>query len=552
MDANKVIYEYLSKHGLQEISKGILNQVNRRIKERIVTTISASSDDEHVASAAAVYKAIRDSHHAKIATYTGDINDIPLEERDPDVMYYQRDDIHDTTWMLYIWDADHQQWVNVGDTEIDLSGYWSKDETADLREALGIPEIEEDITEIRGDISDINTAIDGINGSISGINDSISGINDSIDTINDELADRVRYEEIGAIPSPTIKQILDNAYDLTDPFKYEDKATVAEVTTAIADAVAAGETEVNIRVTQNLNMNEGGKKTIEVPSGVTLEVNIDDVQIACTDNAFKVNSGATLKLVGDGTIVTTTKAAKAAITAENGSTVIIDGITIDGTTQGTNENWVYGVYAKNSSRVEFKSGVIKVAGASCISTNNTTGGSDIIVTGGELYSEGGYAIYCPAQGTVDITNAIVQGVHARMGTINIGTGARIIPPAIDASNAAPVGSNINTSGSIELGDAIVLIAGSYSDPNGIDIELNITDDATVESNFRAAIGVYMFDTKAAANVAINVADGDNVATTDAGFDAIKVYDHAYLEAEATAAGKTYSPVATSTVTLNVA
>ena len=33
------------------------------------------------------------------------------------------------------------------------------------------------------------------------------------------------------------------------------------------------------------------------------------------------------------------------------------------------------------------------------------------------------------------------------------------------------------------------------------------------------------------------------------FEAIKVYDHAYIEAEATAHGKTYTPVAESTVTV---
>ena len=139
-----------------------------------------------------------------------------------------------------------------------------------------------------------------------------------------------------------------------------------------------------------------------------------------------------------------------------------------------------------------------------------------------------------------------------MGTINIGPGAQIIPPAIDDSNAADLGSNINTSGSVELGDAIVLIAGSYADANGVDIELNIDADAVVESNYRSAIGVYLFDTKAGAdaNVVINVANPANVITNDADFDAIKVYDHAAIAEAATAAGKTYTPKANSTVTIN--
>ena len=535
--AENKLYDYLNKQGLQDLAKGILKQVNARITERIATSISAESDDDHVASAGAVFRAIRDAQHTTIRTWIGDINDIPMEERSTTVFYYQKDNAEDPSWNCYIWDAENQEFVKVGTSDIDLSNYWTKDDTEALREDLGIPAIENDVAGLKGDVVRID--------------DSIATINSNIDNLATELEDRVRYEEIIAITKPEIKAILDDAYNVTDPFKFTEAASVSEVNDVLAAAVEAGATEVAIQITDNLDLDAGGKNTISVPAGVSLEVNIDEVTLECTDNAFNVAAGATLTLVGDGTIVAKTKSAKAAITAEDGSTVVIDGITIDGTTQGTENNWVYGVYAKNHSRVEFKSGVIKVAGASCISTNNTTGGSDIIVSGGELYSEGGYAIYCPAQGTVDITNAIVQGVHARMGTINIGEGAKIIPPAIDDSNAAPLGSNIATSGSVELGDAIVLIAGSYSDANGIDIELNITDDATVESNYRSAIGVYLFDTKAAANVVINVADGNNVSTTDADFDAIKIYDHELISAAAAEAGKTYNPVATSSVTLNV-
>ena len=546
-DNAKVLYEYLSKEGLQAISKGILQHVNSRINERIVSTINVDSDEQHMPSAAAVYRAIRDSHHARIVAVTGDINSIPLEKRETDVLYYQRDDEEDTTWMLYIWDAEGQQFINVGTTEIDLSNYWQKTDTVAIREDLGIPAIELDIEELKSAVQTINSDIADINSAINGIGEEIGAINDDLDDIHDELDTKVAHDEIGPIPKAVVKSILDNAYAVTDPFKYQNVATMAD----IAGALEGEADEIDIRLTADINLTAEETKSIVVPAGKTLEVVLDEAKITCTDNAFKVSEGATLKLIGDGEILATTKAAKAAITAENGSTVIIDGITIDGTSQGTEDNWVYGVYAKNHSRVEFKSGIIKVAGASCISTNNTTGGSDIIVTGGELYADGGYAIYCPAQGTVDITNATVQGIHARMGTINIGAGAKIIPPTIDESNAAPLGSNINTSGSVELGDAIVLIAGSYSDANGIDIELNVTDDATVASNFRSAIGVYMFDTKAAANVEINVENGDNVVTADGDFDAIKVYDHDYINAAAVEAGKTYSPVATSTVTVNV-
>ena len=535
---NKEIYNLLDKEGLEYLAKAVLKKVNARIDERIVTIISSASDDQHVPSALAVYRAISDSQHLKIKTWVGDIDDIPMEERSSNVLYYQKDSEEDPTWSLYIWDEDNTKWVCLGNTDVVLEDYWRKDEIDELKAAAGIDNLDDEVAEI--------------NGKIANIDDEIVGIKGNIDDINEELDKKVNKEDIVIIPDPVIKDVLDRAYEATDPFKYEDVDTAEAITDAIAAAVEAGSGEVAVRVTSDLDFRGVEPTVIEVPDGVELTVNLDESEIVCENNAFSVKAGGTLKLIGDGTLTVKTTAAKAAINAENGSTVIIDGITIDGTTQGTDNNWVYGVYAKNQSRVEFKSGVIKVAGASCISTNNTTGGSDIIVTGGELYSEGGYAIYCPAQGTVDISNAIVQGVHARMGTINIGAGAQIIPPAIDASNAADLGSNINTSGSIELGDAIVLIAGSYADANGVDINLTISDDATVESNFRSAIGVYLFDTKAGADaqVVINVENPANVRTNDADFDAIKVYDHDAIAEAATAAGKTYSPKATSTVTIN--
>ena len=93
------------------------------------------------------------------------------------------------------------------------------------------------------------------------------------------------------------------------------------------------------------------------------------------------------------------------------------------------------------------------------------------------------------------------------------------------------------------------MAGTYSDEAGTDCVINVKGNATVKSDFRAAIGVYCVDLKEAQNVKVMVADKEKVATTDAEFEAIKVYDHAYIEAEATAHGKTYTPVAESTVTV---
>ena len=348
---------------------------------------------------------------------------------------------------------------------------------------------------------------------------------------------------------------IDVAKKESEPEKeYEKKAeTAEEVENAISEAIEAGE-DIELEITSSIDLTSGTLTSINIPDGTNADIKLDkDVTITCTKEGFKVGKGSTLTLSGEGTIVATTKNANGAITADSAE-VILDGVTIDGVTgkEDATDNWVYGVYAKNGSTVEFKSGSIHVGGASCISTNNTTGGSTINVSGGELLADYGYAIYMPAQGEVNITGGKVQGVHARMGTVNISGNAEILPVGFNADNCADLGSNINTSGSVELGDTIVVIAGTYNDPNGVDTEVNVAGNAKVTSNFRAAIGVYAFDTKEKSNVSINVENASNVTTTDEAFDAIKVYDHAYIDAAATASGKIYTPKVDSDITVTVA
>lgn len=133
------VYEFLDKPGVSNLSKALLSKVNSRIDERIVTTLDENSKDTQVPSALAVYNAINKMSHIKFKTHIGNINDVA----DPNgsYIYLQRDDETDNTWMMYVYDAD-LGWINIGDTEVDLSNYWSKD-TADveaLKLALGIPD----------------------------------------------------------------------------------------------------------------------------------------------------------------------------------------------------------------------------------------------------------------------------------------------------------------------------------------------------------------------------------------------------------------------------
>ena len=77
--------------------------------------------------------------HLNLQTVTGTIDTIT--EPAYDVLYLQRDSEEDKTWNMYIY-TDNLGWINIGDTEIDLSHIWSKDEVEEMREALNVHETE--------------------------------------------------------------------------------------------------------------------------------------------------------------------------------------------------------------------------------------------------------------------------------------------------------------------------------------------------------------------------------------------------------------------------
>ena len=82
---------------------------------------------------------LKRSRHTKVQAVTGNIDiEVPLEERSTSVLYFQRDNEEDTTWTIYIWNADPKivpdpngKWLYCGDTEIDLSDYRLNDNAED-------------------------------------------------------------------------------------------------------------------------------------------------------------------------------------------------------------------------------------------------------------------------------------------------------------------------------------------------------------------------------------------------------------------------------------
>lgn len=319
---------------------------------------------------------------------------------------------------------------------------------------------------------------------------------------------------------------------------------------AINDLLAGEEAEVIAEITAPLTLTE--EEAIIVPAGKKLTVKLD-TDMTVGQVGFNVQDGGQLTLCGNGTIKSTNKTTNGAPIQVIGKTamVTIDGVTIDCISEnGKDGNEAYAIYLSKDASLTFKSGTIKTAYGSCVATNNLTEGNTAInILGGELLCDGSYAIYLPAQGELNIKGGKVQGINARMGHINISGNAEIIPTTITADTYDNIGKYFNNSSCIWLGDTIAVMAGTYTDKEGTNLVLNITEDAKVKSDFRAAIGVYSVDTKEAQNVTINIENKDNVTTTDAAFEAVKVYGHDYITTEAQAAGKTYTPVAESVITI---
>ena len=186
--------QFLDKQSVEVLALELLNRSKTRINERIVNEVNENSSDKQALSAKALYELLTgintnadgaseraDEHDTQLANNTTSINNLntsqgtqdgkltnietnlddlnalvealthitnevvvgPIEsvtDPRPDVMYYQKDNDADTMWMLYLYRDG--KWVGVGDTAVDLTVIWNKDETQQLREALGIHDVE--------------------------------------------------------------------------------------------------------------------------------------------------------------------------------------------------------------------------------------------------------------------------------------------------------------------------------------------------------------------------------------------------------------------------
>lgn len=188
-------YQFLSDAGIKPLATALLDKANIRIDGRIVTNVDGTSTDNRMPSAKTLYDIIHvlqikdgelsgrtdtnngtltnhdnrldtledgqvtqdgrmDNAETGIANLTATVNALThltikvvtgAIESEPnpstDILYFQRDDESDTSWMLYVYTGTEWITINTDVTEVetDLTGYWNKNTENDaLKEALGM------------------------------------------------------------------------------------------------------------------------------------------------------------------------------------------------------------------------------------------------------------------------------------------------------------------------------------------------------------------------------------------------------------------------------
>lgn len=103
----------LTKEGVQKLAEQILSNVNNRIDERIVGTITEDSDVKHTPSAAAVYEAMKSINHiVPLVIASGDPAAASIEP-DGKTLYVVRKTAEDTNATSYIY-AEGAGFIKVG------------------------------------------------------------------------------------------------------------------------------------------------------------------------------------------------------------------------------------------------------------------------------------------------------------------------------------------------------------------------------------------------------------------------------------------------------
>lgn len=250
---------------------------------------------------------------------------------------------------------------------------------------------------------------------------------------------------------------------------------------------------VNISAEKSVAINLNGY-TVTVPSDCGIELQgkltvTGNGKITCANTPIRVN-GSSAKLTVD-----------------------------SGTIESTGD---YGIYAMNGGSVVVNDGTL-TAYLAVLSGNNTTGDMNFEVNGGTLTSQLSEAIYMPGQVSLKVTGGTINGgISTRMGQITV-TGGTINGMTGDTDS---ISDYYHYSGSAWIGDAIYVLAGTYSSKNqDYQNSCNITiSGGTINGNSQYGLAVYKIGTGSKQTVNVNITGGKfsgskgAVAVVDSGFE----------------------------------
>lgn len=165
------IYRFLDDLGTQEFINVITEETEKAFDDKLVNTITPSATADQIPTSKATLEMVtgvqakieninsryadakqkiidlaskeglnafktKDASnkitHLETKMITGPISQIKTP--DDTVLYFQRDDVNDSRWNIYIWYTPEKKWLCVGNVEENLNDIYSKDETDGLIE----------------------------------------------------------------------------------------------------------------------------------------------------------------------------------------------------------------------------------------------------------------------------------------------------------------------------------------------------------------------------------------------------------------------------------
>ena len=232
-------------------------------------------------------------------------------------------------------------------------------------------------------------------------------------------------------------------------------------------------------------------------SGDTVKLLKDTSTASC----IKTTTDITLDLNGKA-LTGTTSGATATLSAE-GSTLTIQDSSID--KNGKIIASEYGIAAFNGAKIIVQNGTVE-ANYAALSGNNTLGDMNFEINGGTLTSKLSEAIYMPGQVSLVVNDGTINGgISTRMGQVTINGG--IINGMTGSTDN--IEEYYNTGSSIWIGDAIYVLAGTYTSENteyGNNSNI-IINGGEIHGKNQYAVAIYRIGTQQKQEVNVNINGG---------------------------------------------